>query len=252
MHAAENPAPAARIWALPLIAGLLPALAIAAAFWISTAQQYIPSCNPFIDGCVSISRAGRHGLANHVLRALVLPAAALQGLTWLLCLAWLRRLGATGRSLAWLPWLGVPAAVFLVLYGTFLGTEGDAYRWMRRYGVIVYMGFTYMCTLITAAHLRSLVHAHGLRVPARLDVLLVALAAATLLMGLANIFVAPLLGAEDLKNRLENVLEWFVGLSFTLFFCALAWLWKHTSFSVSLRVRGAMPSARSSAKPPLP
>lgn len=233
---AQKPHPAARLWVLPLVAGLAPALAIAAAFWISIADGFVPSCNPFIDGCVSISRAARHGLANHVFRALLLPAAALQGLTWLLCVVWLKRLGATGRSLAWVPWLGVLAAVFIVLYGTFLGTEGLAYRWMRRYGIIVYFGFTYLCMLITAAHIRNLVRSHGLRLPARLDVVLVALLAATLLMGLANVFVAPVFGDPDLKNRAENVLEWHAGLAFTLFFCALAWLWRHTSFNASLKV----------------
>ncbi len=37
----------------------------------------IEACNPFVDGCVSISRAARHGLPIHIFRALLLPAAAL-------------------------------------------------------------------------------------------------------------------------------------------------------------------------------
>lgn len=229
--------PATRIWVLPLIAGLAPAIAIAAAFWISVADGFVPACNPFVDGCVSISRAARQGLANHVFRALLLPAAALQALTWLLCAVWLKRLGATGRSLAWMPWLGMLAAVFVGLYGTFLGTEGAAYGWMRRYGIIVYFGSTYLCMLIAAGHIRILVRSLGLRVPAQLDVVLVALLAATLLAGLANVFVAQVFGDPDLKNRVENVLEWYAGLAFTLFFCALAGLWRHTSFSISLQVK---------------
>jgi len=40
-----------------------------------------PACNPYLEGCVSISRAARHGLPNHLFKALVLPAAALQGVT---------------------------------------------------------------------------------------------------------------------------------------------------------------------------
>lgn len=131
------------LWPLPFIAGLLPAIAAVAALWLSFSLELIPPCNPFLDGCVSISRAGRHDLPNHVFRALVLPAAALQGLTWLLCSTWLKGLGSGQRAmLVLLPWLGVVAGVFLVLYGTFLGTEGPAYRWLRRYGVIFYFGFT--------------------------------------------------------------------------------------------------------------
>jgi len=236
MNAVEDRAGATRLWVLPLVAGLAPAIAIAVAYSISIADGFVPSCNPFVDGCVSVSRAARQGLANHVFRALLLPAAALQAITWLLCVMWLRRLGATGRSLAWMPWLGVLAAVFVVLYGTFLGTEGVAYRWMRRYGIIVYFGFTYLCMAIAAAHIRHLVRSRALRVPARLEVVLPALLAATLLAGLANVFVAPIFGDGDLKNRLENVLEWYAGLAFTLFFCALAWLWRLTSFGMKTGV----------------
>lgn len=219
---------------MPLIAGLLPAIATATAFWISVANDYISYCNPFIDGCISISRSARHGLGNHIFRALVLPAATLQGLTWLLCTAWFRELGANGRSLKWLAALGVVAGIFLVLYGTFLGTEGDAYRWLRRYGTIVYFGCTYLCNLIAAGQVRALSRARALDPPARLDVVLVVLVAITLLMGLASVFIAPLAGSEDLKNRLENVVEWFGATSFTLFFFALAWLWQRTGFGARL------------------
>ena len=112
-------------WPLPLLAGLLPLVATVVAYTLSVRLGLVEACNPFIDGCVSISRAARHGLPNHLFRALLLPAAALQALCWLLCGAWLRTLGAAPtRTLRALPWIGPAAAVFLVLYGTFLGTEG--------------------------------------------------------------------------------------------------------------------------------
>ncbi len=222
------------LWPLPLIAALLVPVAALSAWWISVAHGYIPSCNPFFDGCVSISRAARHGLGNHVFRALVLPAATLQGLTWLLFSAWLGNLGASGRSLRWLPWLGILAAVFLVLYGTFLGTEGDVYRWLRRYGTIVYFGFTYVCILIATGHIRHLVRSGALAVPARLDVMLVILAGLTMLVAISHVFVAPML-EEQLKDRVENVVEWTIGLSFTLFFLALAWLWRRARLSLRLQ-----------------
>lgn len=222
------------IWPLPLIAGILMLVASVSAWWISVAQGHIPYCNPFVDGCVSISRAARHGLANHIFRALTLPSATLQGTTWLLCTAWLARSGATGRSLQWLPWLGVVAAIFLITYGTFLGTEGDMYRWLRRYGTIVYFGFTYVCILITTAHVRHLVRGGALAVPARMDVMLMILAGLTMLVAIGHVFVAPML-EDELKDRVENMVEWTIGLSFTLFFVALAWLWRHARLSVRLQ-----------------
>lgn len=220
-------------WALPLAAGLLPFAATALAFWISVTQESIAACNPFVEGCVSISRAARHGLANHVFRALVLPAAVLQGLTWLLCVPWLRGLGAQGRSLKGLAWLGAVAAVFLVLYGTFLGTEGEAYRWMRRYGIVGYFGGTFLCMLVAGGHLRHLAAEAGGRLPARVGGLLLAMLALLLAMGLANVFVPQFVGDGDFKNRLENVLEWHAGALFTAWFLVLAWLWRRTRYRVS-------------------
>ena len=227
--------PAGALWPLPLIGGLTPAIAAVAALWLSFALDLIPPCNPFLDGCVSISRAARHDLPNHVFRALVLPAAVLQALTWMLCAAWLKGMQADARGmLRALPWLGVLAGAFLVLYGTFLGTEGQAYRWMRRYGVIFYFGFTYLCMVIASGALWRLAQAGAVALPARLDRMLVALCVATLAIGLIQVLAPPLLDNPDLKNRLENVLEWYAALAFTLFFLALSWAWRRARLSALL------------------
>jgi hypothetical protein len=220
-------------WLLPLIAGVLPVVASAVAFRISVAEGLVSACNPFVDGCVSVSRAARHGTANTVFRAIVIPAAALQGFTWWLCVPWLRGLGAAGRSLAWLRGLGIAAAAFLVLYATFLGTEGSLYQWMRRYGIVGYFGGTFLCMLLAGGQLRRLALGGTLPLPARLDLALLALLGVLLLMGLANAFVPPLLGDGDFKNRLENVLEWHAGILYALYFAVLAWLWRRTAFRVA-------------------
>ena len=223
---------ASPLWALPLVAGLLPAIASLTALWLSIELGLISPCNPLLDGCVSISRAGRHDLPNHVFRALVLPAGVLQAMTWMLCAAWLKGIDTeVRRLLRILPWLGVLAGVFLILYGTFLGTEGQAYRWMRHYGVIFYFGFTYLCMVIASGALWRLAHAGLMALPARLDLLLPGLCAITLVVGLTQAFVPQFLDSEDLKDQLENILEWYAALSFTLFFLALAWLWRRTRFS---------------------
>ena len=224
----SSPGPASVLWPLPLLGGLMPAIAALLALWLSSSMGLIPVCNPLLDGCVSISRAARHDLPNHLFRALVLPAAVLQGITWMLCSAWLRSLGPEARRLLRaLPWLGLLACVFLVLYGTFLGTEGKAYGWMRRFGITFYFGFTYLCMLIVSGALWRLANAGAVRLPARLDRALVALCAVTLAIGLVQVFTPPFLDSEDLKNRLENILEWYAALGFTLFFLTLAWLWRH-------------------------
>jgi hypothetical protein len=221
-------------WPLPLLAGLLPLVATVVAYTLSVRLGLVEACNPFIDGCVSISRAARHGLPNHLFRALLLPAAALQALCWLLCGAWLRTLGAAPtRTLRALPWIGPAAAVFLVLYGTFLGTEGEAYRWMRRYGVVLYFGGTCIAMLIVSGAARgtALQARHVARA-------LPALCMTLPLLGLANVF-APLLDADDAtRSALQNITEWWGALVFTLFFGAMAWMWRATRFEIRFASRG--------------
>ena len=221
-------------WPLPLAAGLLPLLGTVIAYSLSVRLGIVEGCNPFLDGCTSISRAARHELPNYLFRALLLPAATLQAICWLLCGAWLRTLGAAPTwKVRALPFLGLAAAVFLVLYGTFLGTEGAAYRWMRRYGVVVYFGATCVSMLLVSDVLRRVA------LDARLVVrALVPLSIALPLLGLANA-LAPLFDIDDPgKAALQNSTEWWGGLLFTLFFFSLAWLWRASAFRLRFSTQG--------------
>ncbi|MBI3916690.1 MAG: hypothetical protein HY322_06750 [Betaproteobacteria bacterium] len=237
------------LWALPAAAGMVPAVAAIAAWGLSVHLGIIPYCNPLIDGCVSISRAARHDLPNHVFRALLLPAAVLQALTWMLCRPWLRHLGARGPLMGALPWLGAAAAAFLVLYGTFLGTEGDAYRWMRRYGIVFYFGLTFLCMVSATGALSYLARA-GVRIrPGWIDRILITVCVITLAAGLVSVLVPHVLEDGTAKNRIENVIEWNVALAFTLFFLLLAWLWRGTQFA-AYPATTAPPRADSGDAPP--
>ena len=227
----------AGLWWLPLAAGLLPAAGAIIAFNLAVAQGQFPSCNPLFDGCVSISRAGRHDLPNIVFRALLLPGATLQAIVWLLAGHWLCRLGApTDRLLRLLPWVGVTAALFLVLYGTFLGTDGPGYQWLRRYGVVVYFGFTCIAMLLVGGAVQRVTTATGrLRHSATLLYLLVAMLP---LLGLANSTSPLVLHTEAAQDAFGNITEWWGALVFTVFFVVLAWLWRRTHFKASLSAGG--------------
>jgi hypothetical protein len=226
----DRPTAPARLWWLPLAAGVLPAVGAVVAFRLAVDAGQFASCMPLLDGCVSISRAARYGLPNIVFRALLLPAAALQALVWLLAARWLLGLGAArDRTLALLPWIGVTAAVFLVLYGSFLGTEGEGYRWMRRYGVVVFFGFTCLAMLVVAGAVQRLAARTG---PLRRGrALLTALVAALPLLGLANVTAPLYLPGVAAQDALGNVTEWWGALAFSVFFLLLAWLWRATRFS---------------------
>lgn len=241
------PPTARALWPLPLAAALLPLVAVAIAYLLSIRLDLAPACNPFVDGCVSISRAARHGLPNIVFRALVLPAAVLQALCWLLCATWLRSLDPSAapdahgrRARRWqraLPWIGVVAALFLVLYASFLGTDGHGYRLMRRYGTVVYFGFTCIAMLIVAGAIGQ--RLRGDRRQKRVGKVLVALCAALPLLGLVHVLLPLALPGAASKDALENITEWWAGAIFTAFFVALAWAWHRSGFHARLDSRVA-------------
>ena len=224
------------LWLLPFAAALLPLLATVIAYALSIRLGLVPGCNPFFEGCVSISRAARHDLPNIVFRGLMLPAAVVQALCWLLCPAWLRSLHAQpARWQRVLPWLGVSASAFLILYGSFLGTEGEGYRLMRRYGTAFYFGFTCIGMLIVSGEMQRLASA-GRRLR-RLSNALLALCVALPLLGLAHVLVPLALPGAVAKDALENITEWWGGAIFTVFFFVLAWAWRETGFAARLHSR---------------
>lgn len=218
--------PGVPLWPLPLLCAVLPFVITHLAWWLSAHQGLIPNCNPYVDGCVSISRAARHGLSNHLFRMVMLPAAMLQVLFWLATALWLRRIGAGPARLV--PWLGLVAGAFLVLYATFLGSEGEIYQVLRRYGITVYFAATCLALL---ALLRALSR-QSPREDAYRRLLLVALG--FMAIGLASVAVSYTVGDGIRRDQWENILEWHLGLWLTALFAVLAWRWRRERLRVDL------------------
>lgn len=200
--------PLAGLAGLGLFLALWPVLVVHLAYAISILEGYVPLCNPYWDGCSSISRAGRHGWANHVFRAAMLPYAATLALYWWLNQRWLLAAGVRGSP--WMLACGLAGALFLVLYVTFLGTEGATYQLMRRYGINVYFGATYLAQVLLYVRLKRLAADGGAALPRWLVPGLLALALGVLVLGVS--FVAVGYGPPVDRDRLENTLEWNAAL----------------------------------------
>jgi len=128
--------------------------------------------------------------------------------------------------------LGVMAAVALVVYATFLGTEGPLYRWLRQYGTVVYFGFTCLCLLLLGrAVLARLAAAWPL--PRWHGHAVVAMAVALPLLGVGNAIVAAFFD-DGLKARVENVTEWWGSLIFVLGFFLIAAMWRRAGLALQL------------------
>jgi hypothetical protein len=220
------------LWPLPLAVALVPVFAAHLAYALSIESGHVPACVPYVEGCTSISRAARHGLGNHLFRLLMLPSALLLSLHWLATLVWLRQYTGdprAGRSL----WLLAPfAGLAMAVYVTFLGTDGDTYRFLRRYGAQLYFASVYLAQLVVVRHWhRSLGRWDGIGA-AWLAISLVMLA-----LGLGYTAVANGFDDPALKDRMENLLEWHIGVLMTAWYLLLAVVWRRQGFAMSLGLR---------------
>ncbi|MDX1605679.1 MAG: hypothetical protein R3202_05760, partial [Candidatus Competibacterales bacterium] len=223
-------APGTRLWLAALALALWPVLAVHAGLAVSMQKAYVPACNPYWDGCTSISRAGRHGLANPIYQGLLLPYAALLAVYWHLAQGWLRSLNDLGSRAMQVA--GTLGAVFLALYLTFLGSEGEIYQLLRRYGIYVYFGGTYIAQVLLTGRLRQAATAEqrpSLAAPARIQLGLCLL---VLLIGLLTVAAYALPVDRD---RLQNVSEWWSALLLQGHVLAIALCWRRTGFVIDLR-----------------
>jgi hypothetical protein len=232
----SEPPRALPLWPLPLLAGLLPAIAALLALALFT-QESGSSCNPFIDDCVSISRMARHGLANQLFRALVLPAAVLQLLTWLAAARAFAAAGLGRYDALVLALLGFCASVSLVMYGSFLGSDGEVYRWLRRWGTLIYYGGTYFAMVMFARSSRGLHAAQRLDLPRSHGRAMLALLAFIAGICLFHAF-APLVSAA-LEDRVENLTEWWGSVALTLIFFIVSSLWRRWRMVATISLQPA-------------
>ena len=218
-----------RVEAIAWLAAIVPFVAANAAYLISAVNDAVPWCFPYLEGCTSVSRAARGGIANPIFRALMLPQAVILVLYWWLCAEWLRGLApqrvVTRRAILV---LGVVAALFLVLYATYLGVQGDVYQWMRRYGITVHFG----CTAI-AQFLLTWVVARDPRLPQWIRHGKLGLCGAMLVLGLSSI---PLQHLLPNKDAAVNALEWSYSILMLAFFPLTGEAWRLSKFRLRLQL----------------
>jgi hypothetical protein len=215
------------LWPVPLLVALVPFFAAHLAYAISIQAGHVPSCVPYLEGCTSISRAARHGLGNHLFRLLMLPSALLLALHWLSVRGWLRETHgdpAAGRSLLF---LGPFAGLALATYVAFLGTEGDIYRWLRQNGAQLYFASVYIAQLV-------FVHRYRQTPDYRRGIVtgMLAIALAMLALGIGYTAVANTMGDPELKDRMENLLEWHIGLLMTGWYLLQTAIWRRSRFGL--------------------
>ena len=180
---------------------------------------------------LSSRRAARSGPGLHLFRAVMLPSAVLLLLSWEFVREWLLGMKACGPRRAWtISLLGVIGALFLVGYGTWLGTEGEWYKWLRRYGVIFYFGGTALAQLIMISVLwpaRERLARGNLAGPIHLFLALISL---QWVLGVFSASKRLIFEDPDFIDRLENIIEWWYALPMSAGFIVLAWMFSRSGF----------------------
>ena len=213
---------------LPLLAGVLPLIAMFGAFAIGVAAGTLPDCNPIIDGCRSISATGRQPPGSFLFRAIMMPQAVILAFMWYLSCQWLRQLPpgiGRGRETAILV-AGIVNPVALIIYVTFLGTSEPIYEFMRRVGIYFgFLGIAVAQLLIALALMRT-----ELRSLAKI---MLGLIFVVFGIGILNLVLKATLADPD---PAENRIEWIASILLQAWFFVLLIAWRRTDAHFSVRL----------------
>ena len=213
---------------IPLFTGLLPILLVHTTYLVSASEGYVAWCFPYIESCTSISATGRQGTAFFIFKVTMIPAAALQMIYWVLTYRWLKILGDRSLATKAIMFIGVTAALFLVVYTVALGAAGDDFRLQRRIGIIIYFTFTFLAQLLLAWRVGLL---------RRQDASLPLLRMICYLLLGTGLLTLLLDSSIDNYAEYENAFEWLFALVIHIFFLVTWKTWRNTGFSVITRAR---------------
>jgi len=210
---------------LVLIITILPLLTTNAVYLLSAYQGFIPWCNPYIDGCTTISRAARSGNSIFIYRASMIAYGLLLIWFWIYAQQWLNLLyGHRTKISRLILWLGVVGAIFLIVYIDFLGTTGEVNRFMRRHGIMIFFTFTPLAQLLMLKQHYDILPSlpEGAIKPGVLHYQRFVL----LLMLIIGIISTLLDITQNKTDVSENIVEWNFSLLLNMYFLGLVFIWK--------------------------
>ena len=120
---------------LALICFILPTTTVIISYLISVKLNLVTACIPNIEGCTSISRAGRYVPVKYFFKPMMFLYAIFLFLFWYNFLEKIKTINVSEKKL---PWFVSFSILFLILYIVFLG-EGKIYEFFRRIGIYIYI-----------------------------------------------------------------------------------------------------------------
>ena len=226
---------------LPLVTGLVPIIAVFTSYWIAANTGNVPTCNPFIDGCTSVSATGRYPPASYLFKGAMLPQSIILSCYWLFNVAWLRALtvsaGQVPRNTYLVGTFGVTGSLFLILYVTFLGSQEPFYEFMRRYGVYMYFLLNVLAQIVLATKVLPVAKTLGLSRLVTLTKVQLVLAWFPFALGALNLVLKATL--ED-AGPAESRIEWIFAMQMQIYFIVSYFSWKETGFRAAFDAGGSV------------
>ena len=185
-----------------LLVAIFPFIAIHISFILSVQSEYLTLCNPYIDGCYSISRVARQPSSIIIFKILMLISA------FSLFFLWPRLFKPNYNKILIL--IGRIGSLFLIVYIVALGEEGFLYELMRRFGVFIF----YIFTLISQWVFTLNVDSRKIRFLDKIFLINII----TFFQILAFFVAIPFFLFIENHSYIENIIEWWITLLITLWF----------------------------------
>lgn len=210
---------------LAILVIILPLLASNGAYLLSAYEGFVPWCMPYIDGCTTISQAGRSGNSIFLYRALVMTYSVLLIWFWIYSKSWLELLhGHTTKIARIILWLGLAGSISLLIYIDFLGTTGEINRFMRRIGAMLYFTLTPLAQfLMLNQHYNILRKKPEVSIKPKVLQYQLIILLLMLIIGAISIFLVV---TNNNTYESENIVEWNFSLLLNLYFLGMIFIWK--------------------------
>ena len=213
-----------KIWPIPFVLGVLAIIAGNVSFILSVNEGFVETCFPYFEGCTSISKTGRQGLSFIVFKLIILPVMTLLSIYWLLSYNLIKNsIEVNKLTLKIMITSGVIGSIFGIIYASFLGSEGNIYQLLRRFGIYFFFLGTYLSQVLEVYLLFRSKKNHN-------SIYLKIMKFLSYLIGLVIVFSIPIYGLIEEDDWLENVLEWNITLLIFIYFILVSLFWKEKNY----------------------
>jgi len=160
----------------------------------------------------------------------MIPTAIVMILFWQVSYQWLLALGDDKNwQTRIIPWIGIIAALSLILYTTVLGASGDLFRLQRRIGVIIYFTFTYLSQLLLTRRVGRINQISN-AIPVKIYKMQVNLVISVLTIGIVSLLLNIFYSSY---NEIEDAFEWILALLIHGYFLVMYFAFRKTSFRIT-------------------